>query len=100
MIWTVICALVMLLEVSMNVIFSLALIAVTCGLFSLFSFLILCTSPLWVPACFICLPVLVPLALLLKFTRLRQFCKWLWVLPQREPFKSMFWTKAVLASAQ
>ena len=62
------------LEQALNLIVSLALIVTVISLIWVSIIIAVSTSFLWMPMCFICLPLLMTVMFLIKKTRLRDFC--------------------------
>ena len=70
-----------------------ALIAIVFGLIVLCFVVAASTSFLWLPVCLICLPLLCTIGILLRYTRLWEFCSALLTKLQSEPIKSWGWKK-------
>ena len=88
------------LEQALNLILLVGLIALVLGLLWLSIFVALSTSFLWLPVCLICTPLLTTVALLLRYTRLRDLCSTLRVKLQSEPLKSKLWSQGFLYIGQ
>lgn len=88
------------IEQTLNLIVCTSLIALVIGLLWFSLFVAFSTSFLWLPLCLICLPLLVAVAILLRYTRLRGSISDLLTKLGTEPLKSKLWAQGMLPLAQ
>ena len=88
-------------ELALNLIFYAILIGLVIGLFWVVLTLAMMTSPVWMSICLISTPLLltvaIPVAFLLRSTRLKQACTSFAEKLQSEPWKSKIWSRGLLA---
>ena len=88
-------------ELALNLIFYTILIGLVIGLFWVALTLATLTSPVWMPICLITAPLLltvaIPVAFLIRSTRLKQTCTSFVEQIQSEPWKSKIWSRGILA---